>query len=248
MKAGLWLIIVLAAAPRCTIAAELAGTWEGEITRGTEKLYAGFDLNVTRDGITGTAFIEGWGYSEVSRGRVDGNRVRFTVDRKFSGTAPITEIEVDGSISGKSMTLAMFDGARYEITLRRTESQVTGPLTTDAPPTTLEGRWKATFVGPIGERPKMIRDIEFDFKVNGNTLAGIAHAGAWPGDCPISEGEVRNGRFSFTASGLIPSSSGIPVMRFEGEIHGDQLKLTMHHQIFGADTGASLPMDAARLP
>jgi hypothetical protein len=242
MKAGLWLLIVVAAAPRCTSAAELAGTWEGEFSRGKDKLHAGFDLDVTRDGIRGAAFIEGWGYSKVSRGRVDGDNVRFTVDRKFSGTGPITEADFDGSISGKSMTLAMIDGARYEITLHRTESQVTAPLSADAPPKTLEGRWKAIFVGRIGDRPKMIRDIDFDFKVDGNALAGMAHAGAWPGDCPISKGEVKNGRFSFTASGSLPSSSGIPVMRFEGEIHGDQLKLAM---TFGR--GATLPMDATRI-
>jgi len=37
------------------------------------------------------------------------------------------------------------------------------------------------------------------------------------------------------------------VMWFEGEIHGKQLKLTMHHQIFGADTGVRLPRDAVRM-
>jgi hypothetical protein len=142
----------------------------------------------------------------------------------------------------------MTDGSRYEITLRRTESHVTGPLSADAPPKALEGRWKATFVGRIGDRPKMIRHIDFDFKVDGETLGGMAHASAWPGDCPISNGEVKNGRVSFIASGLVPSSTGIPVMRFDGEVHGDQLKLTMHHQIFGAEIEAGLPMDAARIP
>jgi len=71
--------------------------------------------------------------------------------------------------------------------------------------------------------------------------------GNWPGDCPISEGKVENGRFSFTASGRVPSSTGMPVMRFTGEIHGPQLKLTMRHQIFGADNGADLPLDASRM-
>jgi hypothetical protein len=35
-------------------------------------------------------------------------------------------------------------------------------------------------------------------------------------------------------------------MRFEGEIHGSGLKLTMRHQIFGADSGVGLPLDAVR--
>lgn len=92
----------------------------------------------------------------------------------------------------------------------------------------------------------MIGRIDLDFQVTGNTLTGMAHMGGWPGDCPISEGKVENGKFSFTATGQKPSSSGLPVMRFDGELHGNQLKLTMRHQIFGADNGVGLPMDAVR--
>ena len=31
-------------------------------------------------------------------------------------------------------------------------------------------------------------------------------------------------------------------MRFEGEIHGSQMNLTMRHQVFGADNGLGLPL------
>jgi hypothetical protein len=247
MKVGVFGLMVMAAGLPCAMAGELAGTWEGTFTKGTEAFYAGFDLDVAGDRITGAAFVQGWGYSKVSDGRLEGNRFRFTVDRKFTGDGPISKIEFNGAVMGKSMALAMIDGAKYETTLHRVESQVTGPLSVGAEPKELEGKWTARFVGRIGDRPKMIGHIDFDFQVDGNKLTGMAHMEGWPGDCPISEGKVENGRLSFIATGLRPSSSGIPVMRFEGEIHGTRLKLTMRHQIFGADNGVGLPMDAMRM-
>jgi hypothetical protein len=246
MKVGVFGLMVLAASTHCAMAG-VSGTWEGTFTKGTNAQYAGFDLDVTSDRITGAAYVEGWGYSEVSDGRVEGDRFRFTVNRKFTGDGPISKIEFSGAVTGKSMAIAWIDGTRYETTLHRAESQVTGPLSVDAAPRDLEGKWTARFVGRIGSRPKMIGRIDFDFQIDGSKLTGIAHMGSWPGDCPISEGKIENGRFSFTASGRVPSSTGIPVMRFTGEIHGPQLKLTMRHQIFGADNGADLPLDASRM-
>jgi hypothetical protein len=107
----------------------------------------------------------------------------------------------------------------------------------------LEGVWKTRWVGRIGERPKMIGSMRIEFKVDANGMTGVAHMGGWPGECPITDVKLEGGRISFTATGLVPSSSGIPVMRFEGEIHGSQLKLTMR---FGADNGVRLPLDAER--
>jgi hypothetical protein len=239
-------LLVLAAGLPGANATELAGTWEGRFTQGTNNVYAGFDLDVTGDNLTGAAFVEGWGSSRVSEGHVDGDRFQFTVDRKFTGLGPVSKIAFKGTVSGKSIALAPVEGTTDQTTLHRVESHVTGPVSEDAPPTAFEGTWTARFVGRIGDRPKMIGSIDFDFKIDGNKLTGVAHMGGWPGDCPISEGRVENGHFSFTATGLSASSTGLPVMWFEGEIHGNQLKLTMHHQIFGGDNGVRLPMDAVR--
>lgn len=247
MKAVLCALAIVGSGLGYARAGELAGAWEGKFPRGAETFYAGFDLDVSGDRITGAAFVQGWGYSTVSGGRVEGDRFRFTVDRKFTGTGPASKVEFEGALSGDSMTLAMNDGERYETTLHRAGSQVTGPVMVDAAPKDLQGKWTARFTGRIGNRPKMIGRIDFDFRVDGNTLTGVAHMAGWPGDCPLSEGKVRNGRFSFTATGLTPSSTGIPVMWFEGEMHGNGLKMTMHHQIFGSDTGLKLPLDARRM-
>ena len=247
MKTGVLGLIILTACLQGAAAGELAGTWEGTITKGPDTFHAGFDLDVRGDRVTGAAFIQGWGYSRVFDGRVSQDQFEFTVYRQPIGDGPIAKVVFHGELRGTSMTLAMIDGARYETTLHRLESQVTGPISLDAAPKELEGKWTARFVGRIGDRPKMIRHIDFDFHVDGNTLSGMAHIDNWPGDCPISEGKVENGRFAFTATGKSPSSSGIPILWFEGEIHGKQLKLMMHHQIFGRDSGVGLPIDGIRL-
>ena len=130
--------------------------------------------------------------------------------------------------------------------LQRTLSRVTGPFAPGATAKNLQGAWKTRWTGTIGERPKMISGMVIDFRVDGNGLTGVVHTGVWPGDCPITDVNIDHGRISFTATGRIPSSTGIPILRFEGEIHDDGLKLTMRHQIFGADNGVELPMDAQR--
>jgi len=213
-----------------TTAGQVAGTWEGKFGQQ----YAGFDLDVIGDRISGDAYIEGWPFAGVS-GRVEGERFRFTARK----------IEFEGMVTGDSMSLTMMDGAKQEATLERTKSRASGPLSLDAPPQELAGEWTARFVGRIGDRPKMIGRIDFDFQVDGNTLSGMAHMPGWPGDCPISEGKVENGRFSFVATGRLPSSSGIPVIRFEGEIHGTVLKLSMR-VLLVSSRWSGLELDAVR--
>ena len=92
----------------------------------------------------------------------------------------------------------------------------------------------------------MIGDMMIDFKVEGNGLTGVVSSGVWPGDCPITDVKIDHARISFTGTGRIRSSTGIPILRSKGEIHDDGLNLTMRHQIFGADDGVVLPMDAQK--
>src|SRR5262249_42251911 len=104
MKLAVCGLTILVAAIPCALAAEVSGTWEGTLQHGSEKIHAGFDLETSGGKISGDAFIEGWGYSLVSDGRLDGEHVRFTVDRKFTGDGPITKIEFEGVLSAHSMT------------------------------------------------------------------------------------------------------------------------------------------------
>ena len=232
MKIGICLLTILMAP--CAFALGLAGTWEGTFS-DSAKSYAGFDLDVTGDQVTGAAFLSGWGYGEIAGGRVAGNRFTFSVQG----------VAFEGLWDGDTISLRSLNG-QYAAALVRTRSQATGPISAGAAAKDLEGMWKTRWVGRISERPKMIGGMRIEFRAEGNALTGVAHMDGWPGDCPITDGKFEAGRFSFTATGLRPSSSGIPVMRFEGEMHGKQLKLTMRHQIFGADNGVGLPMDAER--
>jgi hypothetical protein len=223
-------------------AAQVAGTWEGTLLSSGETLNAGFDLDVSGDSITGAGFVEGWGYSTVTDGRVDGNQVWLAVNRRFSGDTPGIRLEFRGTVTEKSLVLRSADPSDRRLTLRLLESEVRGPLNVSALPKDLEGSWRARFTGRIGDRPKMIGRATFDFRVEDGRLTGVAHLDNWPGDCPITEGEIEQGRISFTATGLRPSSSGIPVLHFVGEMHADGLKLAM---IFSS-RAAPVPMDVSR--
>jgi hypothetical protein len=235
MKYGLCFLTILVAP--CAFGSGLAGTWEGTFA-DAQKSYAGFDLDVSGNPIkvTGEAYLSGWGFAHVADGRVEGNRFSFTVNH----------VGFEGTIEGDTMSLASNGRDAYAATLQRTGSHVTGPISTGATAKDLDGEWKAHWTGRIGDRPKMIGKIRFDFRAEENGLTGIAHMDGWPGDCPITEVKIEAGRISFTATGRVPSSTGIPVMRFEGEIHGKELKLTVRHQIFGEDNGVGLPLDAMR--
>jgi hypothetical protein len=88
------------------------------------------------------------------------------------------------------------------------------------------GNWKVHFVS--GTEYKTIGGAEFEFKVEGNKLAGTASVGhGWPGVAPISKGTIDGDQVSFAVDGELPSSSGYPRMRFVGTVHGDEIELTM---------------------
>jgi hypothetical protein len=40
------------------------------------------------------------------------------------------------------------------------------------------GTWKAVFTGPMDERPKMVSEMVFNFKVDGSKVTGMAHMAA----------------------------------------------------------------------
>jgi hypothetical protein len=238
MKTVGFLTIFLA---QCAVAADLSGTWEGTFA-DADKSYAGLDLGVSGNQVNGDAYLAlaslGFSniYSRVSDGRVDGNRFTLTINH----------VQFEGEIEGQTMSLRGTSGGAPGARLQRTLSRVTGPVASGATAKDLQGAWKTRWTGTIGERPKMIDGMLIDFKGDENGLTGVVHTGVWPGDCSITDVKINQGRISFTATGRIPSSTGIPILRFEGEIHDDGLKLTMRHQIFGADNGVELPVDAER--
>jgi hypothetical protein len=239
MKSSIGFLTILLA--QCAVGGGLSGTWEGTFT-DADKSYAGFDLSVSGNQVNGDAYLALPSfyvsniYHGVSDGRVDANRFSLTVNH----------VRFEGEIEGDTMSLVRTPGGAPAARLQRTVSRVRGPVALAVTAKDLQGTWKTRWTGSIGERPKMIGHMLIDFRVDGNGLTGVVHTGVWPGDCPITDVKIDHGQISFTATGRIPSSTGIPILRFEGEIHDNGLKLTVRHQIFGADNGVGLPMDAEK--
>jgi hypothetical protein len=111
-------------------------------------------------------------------------------------------------------------------------------LAASASSSDVAGKWKTAFVGGVAHMT--IAQATFEFKVDGNNLAGTAHIGDYyPGTAPISGGAIDGDRISFTVIGERPSSNGLPTMRFVGSVHGDKIELTMSLSDGDLDTGKS---------
>jgi hypothetical protein len=98
------------------------------------------------------------------------------------------------------------------------------------------GTWKAVFTGPIEERPKMVSEMVFNFKVDGSKVTGTAHMAAWPGDAEISNGKIDGDRITFTVIGKLPwtagsggvITSGYPKLVFDGSLDGGGMDLKLN--------------------
>src|SRR4051812_29099387 len=49
------------------------------------------------------------------------------------------------------------------------------------------GTWKATFTGPIGDRPKPFGSVVFRLRVTDGHVTGTALMGNWPGEAPLTD-------------------------------------------------------------
>jgi hypothetical protein len=242
MKAAPWVLILLATLDATASASNLNGTWRAWFVGGTSEIPKPsreifFDFAASDDKLTGMAYMGS--VASISEGKIDGDRFSFTVDgTTFAGT-----------VEGKRITLST--DARL-MRGEKVESKVVAPVSVNATAADVTGTWKAWFVGPMGDRPKMFSEIIFDFKVDGSGLTGNAHMGNWPGDAFISDGRFEAGHFSFTATGRMPSSSGVPKFRIEGTIHGNEMKVTMTNASDREGgglvrSGPELPMDGRKL-
>ncbi len=95
------------------------------------------------------------------------------------------------------------------------------------PVSDVSGRWKVLYAGPPGTAPKTIGSMILDLKVSGDEVTGMVRIGVWPGDAPIADGKIDGDRITFTATGRLDSTSGIPTCRFEVTVHGDDMSVAM---------------------
>jgi len=96
-----------------------------------------------------------------------------------------------------------------------------------AAPIDASGRWKLVYAGPKEEELKTIGSMVLDITAVKDDLTGTARIGSWPGEAPISDGKVDGDRITFTATGHLSSTTGIPTCQFVGTVEGDEMVLTM---------------------
>jgi len=97
----------------------------------------------------------------------------------------------------------------------------------NATPINPTGAWKVVFVGDPRTGPKTVGSIILDLKVDGNVVTGKVRIGSWPGEAPIADGRFEDGHITFTGTGHLTSTTGIPTCKFDVTIHGDEMQLTM---------------------
>ena len=96
-----------------------------------------------------------------------------------------------------------------------------------APASDVAGLWKVRFSGPPRRAPKTVGSMILDLTVDGDQVAGTVRIGTWPGEAPIADGKIEGERITFTATGYLSSTTGIPTCQFVATVHGDEMTVTM---------------------
>jgi hypothetical protein len=122
------------------------------------------------------------------------------------------------------------------------------------------GSWHAVFVGPMGDRPKIVDAITFSIQSTPAGLTGVARAAEWPGDLVVTDLKFEGNRLSFTGTGKRGWSSSLPggpmvyhccpKLVFVGTIQGDEMKLEMtwtSTEVTDDPTARTVPMEAKRV-
>ena len=97
----------------------------------------------------------------------------------------------------------------------------------NAAPAGLTGAWKLVYAGDPRTGPKTVGSIILDLQVDGDVVTGRVHIGVWPGEAPIADGRIQGGHVTFTGTGKLSSTTGIPTCRFDVTVHEDKMRLTM---------------------
>ena len=96
-----------------------------------------------------------------------------------------------------------------------------------ASPADATGTWKVVYQGDPRTGPKTVGSMILDLHIDGNKVTGMAKIGTWPGDAPIADGIVEGGRITFTATGHMDSTTGIPTCKFVVTFHEDEMLVTL---------------------
>lgn len=94
-----------------------------------------------------------------------------------------------------------------------------------AAPAGVNSKWKVNYKGDIKTAPKTVKSILLDLNIEGDTVTGTVNIGNWPGEAPIADGKIEGDQITFTATGHLNSTTGIPTCAFVVTLQGDQMDL-----------------------
>ena len=92
----------------------------------------------------------------------------------------------------------------------------------------MSGSWKVVYAGPPGTGPKTVGSILLDLKVDHLNVSGTVTIGPWPGEAPVTDAKLDGDHLTFTATGRLSSTTGIPTCQLDVTVHRDEMfvKLT----------------------
>jgi hypothetical protein len=93
------------------------------------------------------------------------------------------------------------------------------------------GTWQAALVDPKDKnQPASPVPFapQFELRMEGSEVSGIAHLGVWLGDAKLSAVKVDGDTISFVTTAETESTLGRVVTHWTGTLRGEQLELTMH--------------------
>lgn len=92
----------------------------------------------------------------------------------------------------------------------------------------MNGSWKVVYDGPPRTGPKTVGSILLDLKIDDHgAVSGTVKIGNWPGEAPVADAKFESDRLTFTATGSLNSTTGIPTCRLDITVHGDEMFVTL---------------------
>lgn len=112
------LLVLTALFALVALAADITGTWKGSVETPNGTRETTFNFKADGDKLTGTVAGGRGGESPIENGKIDGDNVSFTVNRKFQDRE--FKQEYKGKVDGSSMKLSFQMGDRtVEMTAKK---------------------------------------------------------------------------------------------------------------------------------
>lgn len=106
-----WILALIAVFVLTASAADVAGTWKASVETPNGTFESTFTFKVDGGALTGSVASQ-MGEAQISEGKIDGDKLSFTVSREMNGET--FKITYDGVVSGNEMKLTVHFPGRDE--------------------------------------------------------------------------------------------------------------------------------------